>query len=126
MRLVLRRSQRTAGMLGTKQLFQLEVRADISDAEKADIEKYRLGDVVLYKSHEVTGGSGIIGVASRLAWQAMTITVSVRDLAFGKRIECKDVVEMLAVEEQIVEAAKTFALVLSAASTFGGEEVVEL
>jgi hypothetical protein len=44
----------------------------------------------------------------------------------GKRIECKDIVEMLAVEEQIKEAAKTFNAVLSAASHFGGEEVIDL
>ena len=51
---------------------------------------------------------------------------SVDDLSGGKRIECKDIVEMIAVEEQIKEAATTFKAVLDTAAHFGGEEVVQL
>jgi hypothetical protein len=113
-------------MLGGKPVFMLDVRAEISAAEKANIEKYKLGDAMLYQSHEISGGSGLLGVASRLAYKAMTVSVSVRDLAGGKRVECKDIVEMLAVEDQIREAALTFKQVLDAAAHFGGEEVIEL
>jgi hypothetical protein len=125
MKLILRREQRPA-MLGIKPIFVLTVRADISPDEKAAIEKYKLGDTELYASHEIKGGSGLLGAASRLAYKAMTISVSVKDLTGGKKIECKDIVEMLAVEGQIREAAKTFKEVLDAAAHFGGEEVVEL
>ena len=125
MKLLLRRDQRSS-MLG-KAVFTLEVRADISADEQASIRKYKLGDTQLYSSHDVIDkGSGLLGVASRLAFKAMTISVSVNDLAGGKKIECKDIIEMLAVEEQITEAAKTFKLVLDAASQFGGEVVVDL
>lgn len=125
MKLLLRRDQRS-GMLG-KVIFTLEVRADLSDEERSNIGKYRLGDTMLYQSHEMTDrGSGLLGAASRLAFKAMTINVSVNDLARGKRIEVKDIVEMLAVEDQIKEAARTFSQVLSAAAQFGGEEVVEI
>ena len=124
MKLLLRREQRS-GMLG-KTIFQLDVRAEISTEEKAHIAKYKLGDTSLYATHEITGGSGLLGVASRLAYKAMTLSVTVKDLTAGKRVECKDIVEMLAVEDQIKEAARTFAQVLGAAATFGGEEVVEL
>jgi hypothetical protein len=125
MKLVLRREQRAA-MLGSKPIFALTVRADISPEEKAAIDKYKLGDTELYASHEIKGGSGLLGAASRLAYKAMTISVSVKDLTGGKKIECKDIVEMLAVEGQIREAARTFKDVLDAAAHFGGEEVVEL
>jgi hypothetical protein len=124
MRLLLRRNQRS-GMLG-KVIFSLEVRADISAEERAAVSKYRLGDAMLYQSHDIQGGSGLLGVASRLAYKAITINVSVNDLVNGKKIECKDIVEMLAVEDQIREAAATFVQVLRAAATFGGEEAVEL
>lgn len=124
MKLLLRRNQRS-GMLG-KVIFVLEVRAELTEEERSSITKYRLGDTMLYQSHEITGGSGIIGFASRLAYKAITINVSVNDLSHGKKIEVKDVVEMLAVEDQIKEAARTFVAVLDAASHFGGEEVVEL
>jgi hypothetical protein len=125
MKLLLRRDQRSS-MLG-KVIFTLEVRADITAEEQSNIRKYKLGDTMLYQSHEMTDrGSGLLGMASRLAFKAMTIHVSVNDLANGKRIECKDIVEMLAVEDQIKEAAQTFSQVLSAAASFGGEEVVEI
>jgi hypothetical protein len=125
MKLLLRRDQRS-GMLG-KVVFSLQVRAQLAPEEIAAINKYKLGETELYASNPIIDrGSGLLGLASRLAHKAMTITVSVRDLSGGKTIECKDVVEMLAVEDQIKEAARTFAAVLAAAATFGGEEVVDL
>lgn len=124
MKLLLRRDQR-AGLMG-KTIFTLDVRADLSADEKERIRKYKLQDTELYASHEVTGGSGLLGVASRLAFKAVTLTLTVKDLESGKRIEVKDVVELLAIEGHIREAARTFKDVLDAASHFGGEEVVEL
>lgn len=124
MKLLLRRDQRQ-GLLG-KVVFTLDVRADLAAEEKSNITKYKLGETELYASHEISGGSGLLGVATRLAYKAMTISVAVKDLENGKRIDCKDIVEMLAVEDQIKEAARIFKAVLDAASHFGGEEVVEL
>lgn len=124
MNLILRRNQRS-GLLG-KVVFTLDVRADISQEEQSNIQRYRLGDTELYASHDIAGGSGLLGVASRLAWKAVTIRITVNDLASGKRVEVKDIVEMLAIEDQIREAARTFKAVLDAAAHFGGEEVVEI
>lgn len=125
MKLLLRRNQR-AGLIG-KMIFTLEVRADLSQDEQTAISKYKLGDTVLYEKDTIADpGSGLLGLASRLAFRAMNISVSVKDLAGGKKLECKDIVEMLAVEDQVKEAAKTFNAVLNAAKHFGGEEVVDL
>ena len=108
-------------------VFMLDVRADLSPQERKDIGTYKLGKTVLYSRGELVGnGSGLLGLASRLAFKAMNISVSVDDLAGGKRIECKDIVEMIAVEDQIKEAATTFKAVLQTAAHFGGEEVVQL
>jgi hypothetical protein len=124
-KLLLRRDQR-AGMLG-KVIFTLEVRADLSDEERNAISKYKLGDTVLYERNTMTDpGSGLLGLASRVAFKAMNMSLSVRDLASGKKLECKDIVEMLAVEDQVREAGKTFNAVLHAALHFGGEEVIDL
>jgi len=113
-------------MLG-KVIFTLEVRADLSNEERNDISKYKLGDTVLYEKNTMTDpGSGLVGLASRVAFRAMNMSVSVKDLANGKKLECKDIVEMLAVEDQVREAGKTFQAVLHAARNFGGEEVVDL
>ena len=124
MKLLLRRDQKS-GMLG-KMSFVLAVRAEVTDEEKANIKKYKLGDTMLYEKDKIVGGSGLIGLASRVAFKMMNLTVSVNDLSGGKQIECKDIVEMLAVEEQIKEACQTFQAVLTAAATFGGEEVIEI
>ncbi len=126
MKLVLRRDQKS-GMLSSAVKFTLTVRAELMDEEQQWIKKYKLGDTVLYQSLEMTDkGAGLLGLASRLAFKMLNIKVSVNDLASGKSIECKDIVEMLAVEEQIKQAAQTFKNVLSAAAYFGGEEVIEI
>jgi hypothetical protein len=125
MKLLLRRDQRST-LMGNAS-FSLEVRADISPEERAHIAKYKLGKTTLYTRGEIVErGSGLLGMASRLAFKAMNISVTVDDLVGGKRIECKDIIEMLAVEDQIKEAAQTFKQVLDAAAHFGGEEVVAL
>ena len=125
MKLLVRRNQRP-GLLG-KIIFTLEVRADLTNEEREAINRYKLGDTVLYeKSTLIDPGSGLLGLASRLAFKAMNLSVAVKDLASGKKLECKDIVEMLAVEEQIREAGKTFQAILDAARKFGGEEVINL
>ena len=125
MKLLLRRDQKS-GLIG-KITFTLAVRAELTEIEKNNIKKYKLGDTMLYEKMTLTDkGSGLLGLASRLAFKMMNISVSVNDLTDGKKIDCKDIVEMLAVEDQIKEAAQTFKSVLEAAATFGGEEVIEL
>lgn len=110
-----------------RMVFSLTVRAELTEEEMAHINTYRLGDTVLYERKTlVDRGSGLLGAASRLAFRMTNLSLNVRDLANGKVIECKDVVEMLAIEEQIKEAAQTFQNVLLAAASFGGEEVLAL
>lgn len=127
MKLLLRRDQKS-GLIGMGKItFTLAVRAELTDQEKNNIKKYKLGDTMLYERATLTDkGSGLLGVASRLAFKMMNLSVSVNDLSDGKKIDCKDIVEMLAVEDQIREAAQTFKNVLEAAASFGGEEVIEL
>lgn len=125
MKLLLRRDQKSS-MLG-KVTFTLSVRAELTEEEKANIKKYKLGETMLYERLKtIDPGAGLLGMASRMAFKMINLTISVNDLEKGKDVEVKDIVEMLAVEEQIKEAAQTFRAVLNAASGFGGEEVIEL
>jgi hypothetical protein len=125
MKLWLRRDQKS-GLIG-KVTFTLTVRAELTDEEKSNIKKYKLGETMLYERDKIVDpGKGLLGLASRVAFKMMNISISVDDLSGGKKVDCKDIVEMLAVEEQITEAAQTFKNVLHAAATFGGEEVIEL
>lgn len=121
-KLLLRRDQRS-GLTGMT-IFSLDVRADLSAGEKDRIRRYTLQDTELAASHETTPGSGLLEVASRLAFK--TVTLTVKDLEGGKRIEVKDVVELLGIEGHIRQAAQTFKEVPDAASHFAGEEVFEL
>lgn len=125
MKLLLKRDQKS-GLLG-KITFTLRVRAELSPEEKDRIKKYKLGNTMLYERMKtIDPGAGLLGLASRMAFKMINLTLSVQDLEQGKEVECKDIVEMLAVEEQIKEAAQTFHAVLAASATFGGEEVIEL
>jgi len=128
MKLHLRRDQQASGIVRSKITFSLTVRADLSPDEVSNIQRYKLGDTILYTRGELVegSGSGLIGLASKVAFKMTNIAVSVNDLANGKRVECKDIMEMLGVEEQIKQAAATFKAVLEAAAHFGGDEVIEL
>lgn len=132
MKLLFRRDQKSGLMGMGKIVFSLEVRAELTEEEQANIRKYKLGDTMLYEKYEKgeVKGYGLVGLAAKatyaVAFKMLNITVSVNDLENGKKVDCKDIVEMLAVEEQIREAAQTFKNVLICASKFGGEEVVEV
>ena len=125
MKLLLRRDQRS-GLLG-KMIFSLEVRAEISDDERTRIGKYKLGKELLYvRNTEMPPGEGWSGLGKALMFHAMNLTVSVNDLVGGKKIECKDILEMLAAEQQIKDAAVNFGRILEAASHFGGEQIIPI
>ena len=125
MQLLLRRDQKS-GLMG-KVTFTLDARAQLSDDEAANIKKYKLGGEVIYEKRKVDwDGTGLMGVAARLATKAINLTVTVDDLVMGKHLECKDIVEMRAVEEQVKEATAVLKEVLEAAAHFGGEEVLEV
>lgn len=125
MKLLVRRNQRM-GIVG-KIVFTLDVRAEISETERQHIAKYQLGDTVLYQKYEIVDrGRGLLGLISRLFIWAANLTIKVHDLTSGKRFDCKNIVEMLAVEAHVKEAGQTFNSILVAAAQFGGEEIIDL
>ena len=128
MKLILERSQRAAGVMSKKQVFSVSVRAEISDAEREAINKYKLADEVLY----VDGARPEVDPNSTLsmlkgALKAVTVgKLIVRDLVSGKTFENDDIAGMLQTEEHIKTAAANLKTYLDAAASFGGREVVEL
>lgn len=114
-------------MLGGKVTFSLSVRADLSAEEQEAVRKYKLGDTMLYARERLQLEDQSLGSAARFFLKhAMNLTIYVKDLSEGKVIECKDILEMMAAEEQVKEAAQGFSAMLQAAKQFGGEEVIEL
>lgn len=127
MKLLLRRDQKTGGLISKSVTFTLDVRAELTPDEITNINKYKLGDAMLYERNPlIDKGSGLLGLASRAVHKALNLSISVNDLVNGKRVECKDIIEMIAVEDQIKEAAEMFKNVLNTAAGFGGEQVLEL
>ena len=128
MRLHLHRSQRMSGLMSKTAVFSLEARVDISDEEIAHIKKYKMGQEVLYAKERIAGSSEakLSSIARNLASAATALTVRIDDLVRGTKVECKDILDMMAVEEQIVSACQTFKSILASMAHFDGEEVIEL
>ena len=146
MNLRLRRSQRSAGMLGNKILFALDARADLSTEERSLVDKYALGKIVVYDSEarkkygesmqehlaeaQNSGAGRSIwkttrGLAS-LAMATLSLRITVTSLLDGQHVECKDLDELLGAEAAITEGCKNLKTYLETALTFDGrEEVVE-
>lgn len=131
MRLRLRRSQRSSGLLNNKVTFSLQARVDISAEEQDFVRKYNVGREIIYIRERVALADEADqatwkGLARNLAAYATALTIRIDDLLKGTVVECKDILEMLAVEEQIVTACQNFKAVLLSAAHFDGEEIVEL
>lgn len=91
MEMLLRRDQKSS-MMGNV-TFILEVRARLTDEEQRNIVKYKLGKTVLYtRDVLVDPGKGLMGLAGRLAFKALNISVSVDDLS-GRYAPC-DIIPM--------------------------------
>ena len=64
-------------------------------------------------------------ITHNFAALVVAITITVDDLVKGRTINCKDIMEMLAIVDQVKDACGNFKAMLEAAATFDGEEVIE-
>lgn len=119
MQLLIRRDQ-TAGLMGGIK-FQLTAKASLDANEEAAVRKYKLGDTILYEKPTAAPDPG--SAWSLLKHRFAVPRVVVNDLVAGKTIEAKDILDIMAAEEQLKEAARSFHLMLNAAAGFGGEVV---
>ncbi len=114
-----------------KVTFTLDVRVALSDDMLALVKRYKMGKEVLYYKEKVdTSGIERMGTMAQLgrsiAARALNVKITIDDLVKGKHIECKDILEIRAAEEQIKDACAAFKEVLQTAAHFGGEEVIDL
>ena len=123
------RRQQATGLTG-KVTFSVNFIAELSPEAREAVRRYRFGKIVLYaKDPELEFTMNFVGLAWRMFWLWLMRTrwqITIADLVSGRTIECKDILEVLDVEDRIMRAARQFAQVLRAASWFGGEELVEL
>jgi hypothetical protein len=132
MHLKIKRSQKS-GLLG-KVIFCLDVRAEYSQEEKDNINKYKLGGEVVYSSEKakaraavadahLEGGSLLKGLAHGIMAN-LSLNVTVASLQQGHHIETKTLEELLACEETLRDASKNLTGWLDAAASFDGRETV--
>ncbi len=119
MKLILVKDQKK-GFTG-KVSFSMSAKVEISEEEKANISRYKMGKTMIY-TNLTERGKGVLGLISRAA---MGIEITIDDLVKGKTVECKDIFEMIALEDQMKEACQNFKLILSTMASFGGEEIIE-
>ena len=117
MKLVIRRNQADVkGVFGGHKgvRFSLFGQVQITDAERALIERYKVGEYTL-AVYELQLGKEIV-----------RDRVSVNGIMSGKSIETDNINTLLELEEKMKEGCRTLRNLLQVMSTFGGEEVVEI
>jgi len=144
MQLRLQRTQRAGGIAGGTVFFCLDARADYSQEERSNINRYKLGGQTLYNSRaaqkhleasgahlertqEGSAGNRLIGLArgaASLALAKMQLNISIASLGRGHHVECKDLQELLETEDTLRNACKELTKYLEVAATFDGSEVV--
>lgn len=122
MKLVIVRDQVSKGMMSKKVHFSILAKVEVSADEKENIEKYKLGNTLLYTNME-DRGSGVLGAISR---KAMAVEFTINSLITGKKIESEDIGEILDLEDTIIGVAKNFKQILEASANFGEQVVIEL
>lgn len=127
MELLLSKSQKS-GMLTSTITFTLNIKTRLNDEEQALIKKYKMGKEVVYEKlpigAAVAGMGGIAGALTAITAKALKLVFTVDDLVKGRTIECKDILDMIAAEQQIRDAADGFWGIIQASKNFEGEEVV--
>ena len=136
MQLKVTRSQRTAGFTGKTVLFCTDIRAEYTEEERANINRYSLGGEVIYSSRaaaehlermgqQVDGSAtGLIKGIGSLLLAKMNLTVTIASLQKGHHIECKDLAELIDCENTIISTCKELKGFLEVASTFDGREIL--
>ena len=121
MKLVIKRTKKS-GVTG-KSKYELYVRADVTEEEAVLIRENSLGkDNVIY--HDRTGDAeGFFAILMKMIKDTnMTVDTFVRGTTFA----CKDVRDLIAIEDDVRGASLFLRTLLEMAKNFGGEEVVNV
>ncbi len=118
MKLILQKDQK--GGFG-KNTYILEAKAELTAEEQKNVDKYKVGKTLLY-TNLADRGSGVLGAVSR---KLTGTEITIDDLVRGKKIELKDIYEIIDLEDQVKEACQQFKLVLETMASFGGDEIIE-
>jgi hypothetical protein len=123
MELLLSKSQKTGIMGGIT--FSLSVKSRLTDEEAMLVKKYKLGKEIVYERlPDMSGMGDFRATFTILSAKALKLIFTVDNLVVGRLVECKDILEVMAAEGEIRQAADNFYTLLMACKDFGGEEVI--
>ena len=125
MKLVIKRTKKSS--LTGKSNYELYVRADLTDEERKLVKENSLGKVsVVY--HDRSGGAALAAVSFWAAlWKMVKDTqMTVDTFMRGTTFACKDVTELMGIEDEVRGSSLTLRAILEMAKTFGGEEVFDV
>ena len=114
MKLLLTKSQST-GLLGRVK-FEVKAEVELTDDERQLIQHYNLENEILLSKKLVIWG--------QLMNEDVNITVS--NLLNGEVYKCKDLSEVIAYSDNLVNACKTLKSHLTVARDFGGQVVIDI
>lgn len=140
MRLEITRSQRTSGMLTTKNLFELDAKLSLSEEEAMLIKKYKLGGVSIYNSDQAQKHLNVAGNAladaatgnvfalakgmARIGLSKLSLRMTIDSITKGQHLELNDLDEVLGAEDAIVGACQLAKTYIQTALTFDGRTTV--
>jgi hypothetical protein len=126
MELLLSKSQKSS-LMGTMS-FVLDIKTRLTPEEAALVKKYKMGNILVYEklpiSEMASQMGGAMSALTAIASKVLKLQITVDNLVNGRKVECKDIGEMISAEGQIRSAADSFYALLTAAHGFEGEEVI--
>ena len=127
MQLKLSRSQKT-GMTG-KVIFKLHAMALLTPEEEDAVKRYKLHKEVVWSKVKVDPREAqtALGAIGKLAvGMAVNTALTIQDLQQGRAFECKEITEMLAIEQDLKQACEVLVQILTAATYFDGDELIDI
>ena len=121
MKIAIKRAKKT-GMLG-KASYTLTVRAELTDDEKDIVNKNSLADEILVW-HDKTGVANSLAGAIINTMRDTVLTVE--SFHRGTTFTCKNVAELIGIEDEVRQASLNLRAFIEMARTFGGEEVIDV
>lgn len=94
--------------------FKLITRVQVSDTEKALVEKYKVGDDTLV-TYELPGRR-----------EMLNFTISINQMLAGYTVNTMDIATLIEVEEAIKSRCENLKNWLSVMATFGGYEAIDI
>lgn len=125
MKLKLNKSQKTKG-LTQKISYSLTAQVVLTEEERHYLQKYKLANEIVYSKERVTPDkSKDASLIRNLSALALNLRITVSDLVGGRTIVCKDINEIMDVEQTIYKSCEALKNILTNCAGFEGEQVIE-